>query len=463
MAAGTFATKDVAQNIAVSVSGLTLGGAQAGDYTLTQPTITANITPAPLTVVGITAADTVYDGSTSVTLEGLAAASLLGVFSGDTVDLTTTGAIGAFADRDAGTNKTVSVSGLAIDNLDYSLTQLTTTANITAQPITVAAVPADKIYDGTTGAAVLPTITSGSLVNGDIAAFSETFDSKNVGISKTLMPAGSVNDGNGGNDYAVTFVTTTIGAIGPRAITVTAAANSKVYDGTNSATATPTVTSGSVAAGDTAAFSETYNTPDVGTGEMLTPSGTVNDGNGGADYHVTFVSNASGVITQKVDHFLVNASPANVTAGNNFILTVTAEDASGLVVAGYAGTVEFNSSDPLEPHPAGNLTFTPGTGLAASHGHLGNGRLLDHYRHGHVELVDPWHDASHGRRSARVEVVFGQQPVNASAGATISSASSQAVTVDVEDPYGNLVSSSTANMTLAIASGPRRSCWVRRP
>ena len=152
-----------------------------------------------------------YDGNTSATLEGLAAASLLGVFSGDTVDLTTTGAIGVFADRNAGTNKTVFVSGLAIDNPDYSLTQLTTTANITARPITVAAVPYDKVYDGTTATTVLPTITSGSLVNGDTAAFSETFDTKNVGIDKTLTAAGSVNDGNGGNNYAVTFVDQLVG------------------------------------------------------------------------------------------------------------------------------------------------------------------------------------------------------------------------------------------------------------
>jgi len=46
-----FASAGVGNGIAVSVSGLTLGGASAANYTLAQPsTLTANITTAPLTV-----------------------------------------------------------------------------------------------------------------------------------------------------------------------------------------------------------------------------------------------------------------------------------------------------------------------------------------------------------------------------------------------------------------------------
>src|SRR5438132_5050926 len=43
-AAGTFAGKDVGNGIIVAVSGLSLSGPQGGNYTLTQPTATANIT-----------------------------------------------------------------------------------------------------------------------------------------------------------------------------------------------------------------------------------------------------------------------------------------------------------------------------------------------------------------------------------------------------------------------------------
>ena len=52
-------------------------------------------------------------------------------------------------------------------------------------------------------------VTSGSLARGDTTAFTESYDTAAVGNGKTLMPAGSVSDGNSGNDYAVTFAGST--------------------------------------------------------------------------------------------------------------------------------------------------------------------------------------------------------------------------------------------------------------
>jgi autotransporter-associated beta strand protein len=61
----TFSTKNVGIAIPVTVTGLALGGTQAGNYTLTQPTgLTANITPAMLTVTGVTVNNKVYDTTT---------------------------------------------------------------------------------------------------------------------------------------------------------------------------------------------------------------------------------------------------------------------------------------------------------------------------------------------------------------------------------------------------------------
>ena len=45
-ATGAFASPNVANGIVVPVSGLTLAGTASGNYTLTQPTTTANITAA---------------------------------------------------------------------------------------------------------------------------------------------------------------------------------------------------------------------------------------------------------------------------------------------------------------------------------------------------------------------------------------------------------------------------------
>src|SRR6202030_1444965 len=112
---------------------------------------------------------------------------------------------------------------------------------------------------GTTSSSGIPTVTGGTLATGDTAAFTETYDNKNVGTGKTLTATGSVNDGNSGNNYTVSFVTNTTGKITARAITVTAATDTKGYDGTTSSTGVPTVTGGSLASGDTGAFTESFD------------------------------------------------------------------------------------------------------------------------------------------------------------------------------------------------------------
>ncbi len=132
-ATATFGDKNVGNRKAVTISNLTLGGAQAGNYTLTQPAgITANITPKSLTVSGITANNKMFDGNTAVTLN-IDNASMVGVCIGDDVILNTGSVVGTFADYLSGENKTVSISGLTINGADagnYALQQPTTTATI---------------------------------------------------------------------------------------------------------------------------------------------------------------------------------------------------------------------------------------------------------------------------------------------------------------------------------------------
>ena len=183
-------------------------------------TTTQVVTPVALTVTGVSAADKDYNGNTVATLN-TAGAALVGVLSGDVVTLGTSGASGTFASKNVGNN--IAVSGLTLGGAqagDYLLTQPIASANITARAITVTAAANTKIYDGTTSATALPTVTPGSLAGGDTAAFSETYNSAAVGTGKTLTPAGLVNDGNGGNNYTVTLVDNTSGAINPVASTV---------------------------------------------------------------------------------------------------------------------------------------------------------------------------------------------------------------------------------------------------
>lgn len=130
----TFSTATVGNNKPITVTGYTLSGAQAGNYTLTQPTgITANITPKALTVTGATAQDKVYDGNTTASITG---GTLVGVVGLDAVTLS---GGGTFASENAGTGITVTASltlaGAQAGN--YNLTQPTgLSANITkANPV----------------------------------------------------------------------------------------------------------------------------------------------------------------------------------------------------------------------------------------------------------------------------------------------------------------------------------------
>src|SRR5207245_9680684 len=85
-AAGAFADPKVGTAKSVTVSGLALSGIDATNYSVTQPTTSADITAKALTVTGVTANNKVYNGTTAATLN-FASAALVGVVSGDSVTL----------------------------------------------------------------------------------------------------------------------------------------------------------------------------------------------------------------------------------------------------------------------------------------------------------------------------------------------------------------------------------------
>ena len=105
-----------------------------------------------------------------------------------------------------------------------------------------------------------------------------------------------MSDGNSGNNYSYTYTPVSTGSISQRAITVTAVASTKIYDGNTSSTGVPTF-SPALIAPDTASFTQTYDTPLVGTGKTLTPAGLVSDGNGGNNYSYTYTPVSTGIIT----------------------------------------------------------------------------------------------------------------------------------------------------------------------
>src|SRR5205814_773257 len=120
-ASATFATKNVGTNKSVTVSGISLTGPDAGNYT-------AN------TTASATGVNKAYDGTTSATV------SLSdNRIAGD--GLTTSYTSASFEDKNVGTAKSVSVSGISISGADAANYNANTTAtaiaNITGRSLTI--------------------------------------------------------------------------------------------------------------------------------------------------------------------------------------------------------------------------------------------------------------------------------------------------------------------------------------
>ncbi len=273
----------------LTVSGDVNDGNGGNNYTYTFVTSAGTITQLAITVTA--ASDTkTYDGTTTSTGVPIITG---GLGAGDLADFTQT-----FDSRNAGA-RDLTASGDVNDGnggANYTYTFLTAPGTINQLAITVSAATDTKTYDGTTTSTGVPTITAGSLATGDSAtSFTQVFDSRNAG-ARVLNASGIVNDGNGGDNYSYTFLTAS-GTINQLAITVSAASDTKTYDGTTDSEGAPTITAGSLATGDTTtSFVQAFDSRNAGA-QTLTPSGIVNDGNGGNNYSYTFLT-APGIINQ---------------------------------------------------------------------------------------------------------------------------------------------------------------------
>ncbi len=117
---GVFANKNVGTGKTVSVSGITLAGADAGNYTVASTTTTtADITSLGITG-SITASDKVFDGATTATI---LTRTLTGVLGAD--DVTYVGGTANFDTAAVGNNKTVTATGLSLSGVDARTIRLT--------------------------------------------------------------------------------------------------------------------------------------------------------------------------------------------------------------------------------------------------------------------------------------------------------------------------------------------------
>jgi len=221
----------------VSISGASLTGYDEGSYpgeivasfsnngiyegSTGSGTLTVN--PKVLTIISVTANNRIYDTTTTAALN-TGSAALSGVVSGDSVTLDVSGAMGSFSNANIGTGKTVITAGFTISGVDagnYSLTQPTAVANITAYPITVTANAMNKTYGDVDPAF---TYTNTPLLGSDVFSGSlSRAAGEDVGTY-------AINQGtlSAGGNYSIAFVGANL-TINVKAITVTADEMDKSY------------------------------------------------------------------------------------------------------------------------------------------------------------------------------------------------------------------------------------------
>ncbi|MBT8542229.1 filamentous hemagglutinin N-terminal domain-containing protein [Polynucleobacter paneuropaeus] len=247
---------------------------------------TVTLTPIALTVSGAVAANKTYDGTTVATLS---ASGLNGVLAQDTANVALTLSSGSFANKNVGTNITVtaagSISGSAVAAGDYTLIQPTVTANISPAPLGV------SISGTYTGSTLInnPNIGIAGLVNNEtLTSISQAvMSSPNVSANGSnyvvsfTIGAGTASLSNyviNSGYYATPGYTNNMVTLTPKTLTISGSSTySKTYDGTNVASINPGTLVGVINSDDVSILSNagTFSSAGVGNNISVTSNMTL--------------------------------------------------------------------------------------------------------------------------------------------------------------------------------------------
>lgn len=212
-----------------------------------EDTATLTINQKELTITGIAASNKVYDGTVNA-LSQVSGGTLDGVVSNDSVGFNITNA--NFDSKDVNTASTVTIAAELTSDAgvlaNYTLTQpAAVSAKITPKPVTLTVTAEDKVYDGTTDAAVAHSFNAGDILDADASSItvnvtSPAFADAHAGNGKTVTYT-VVITGDAASNYAPTYSNTTTANITPKPVTVAFSGEmTQTYDG-NAKTVTATV------------------------------------------------------------------------------------------------------------------------------------------------------------------------------------------------------------------------------
>ncbi|MCP4268331.1 MAG: hypothetical protein GY777_22610, partial [Candidatus Brocadiaceae bacterium] len=134
---GSFDTKDKGSIKLVTFDSIALTGSDKDNYTITQPTVTGEISAKVLTFKDLLATTKEYDGTTTATLTG---GTLIGVVPTEDVSLVSLPTSGSFDTKYTGSTKTVTFHSVALTGSDkdnYAITQPAVTGEISAKVLTI--------------------------------------------------------------------------------------------------------------------------------------------------------------------------------------------------------------------------------------------------------------------------------------------------------------------------------------
>lgn len=293
---GAFNSKDVSSANLVTVTSFSLIDGSNGGLASNYSAAAAHITPKVLTITAA-GVNKVYDGLTGATVN----------LSDDRVAgdvLSTSVGAASYGGKNVGNAKEVSVNDVRLSGTDAGNythdTTAVTSSNITPKPLSASATAPDKAYDGSTVASPALSITSGLV---DAERVSAVFNSKDVLSADRVQVQSAVlaNGATGGlaSNYSLAPGQIILNVhITPKALTATAAADNKAYDGNLSATARMRINGADLVGAEivSGAGSGTFNSKDVDSANLVTvKSALLADGaNGGLASNYSLLPGHSG-------------------------------------------------------------------------------------------------------------------------------------------------------------------------
>jgi type II secretory pathway pseudopilin PulG len=340
--AASFAQSNVGNSLVVTATGLTLSGALAVDYTLSNTTAntTANITTAPLTITASSPALTYGSSVPAITpiYSGFVNGQTSSILTHQPTCSTTYTTSSAY-----GTTPTTSCSGAADSN--YTITYVAGSVTITQAVITVTATNTTNTYGTAPGT---PIASFSGFVNGQSPSILTTQPTCSTTITGTTGAgaySGTSNcSGAVAANYSFNYVAGNA-TVNKAPLTITASSTTLTY-GAN----TPTITASysGFTSGDTSANLTTQptcstaytNNSSAGTSPSTSCSNAAD-----SNYTITYVN---GTVTVTQAPLTITASSTTLTYGAN----------TPTITASYSGFTSGDNSSNLTTQPSCITAYT---------------------------------------------------------------------------------------------------------